>query len=96
MDQMDEELAQTSIGESFEKVNMFLISSVAVLPCALVKLTTTANLYRGKLCNKTNQNSRRARVTGAVASGKRGKCCARQNLIKSGLHVIGSALLLFS
>ena len=49
---MDEELAQTSIGESFEKVNMFLISSVAVLSCGLVKLTTTANLYRGKLCNK--------------------------------------------
>ena len=26
MNQMDEELAQTSIGESFEKVNVFLTS----------------------------------------------------------------------
>ena len=53
MDQMNEELAQTSIGESFGKVNMFLISSIAVLlSCGRVKLTTTADPYGGKLCNK--------------------------------------------
>jgi len=55
MDQMDEELAQTSIGESFEKVNMFLISSIAVLlSCGLVKLKLQPVLKEPN-CAQTNQ-----------------------------------------
>ena len=52
MDQMDEELAQTSIGESFEKVNIFLISSIAVVLWTRKADNHSQSVYDGKLCNK--------------------------------------------
>ena len=47
MDQMDEELARTSIGESFEKVNMFLSASVMFIVLGHLPFTVFSRLNAG-------------------------------------------------
>jgi len=87
MDQMDEELEQTTIGESFEKVNLLLTIKSCYSSVLTCKADNHSQSLRRQIVQQTNQKSRQERA--AVTGGKHGKYCSRQNFISQVLHVIG-------